>query len=73
MCRDVMMGGDGSDGSLVVSVRVSRWREIRVALVGFQGLMLKGASETRKFLIRPLKNNGFKEVAGCKNRVIRCC
>jgi hypothetical protein len=29
------------------------------ALVGFQGLMLKGASETRKSLIRPLKNNGF--------------
>ena len=36
------------------------------ALVGFQGLMLKGASATRKSLIRPLKSNGFKEVVGLK-------
>jgi hypothetical protein len=43
------------------------------ALVGFQGLMLTCASETCKALIRPLKNNDFKEAAGCKKRVIRYC
>ena len=41
-----------------------------VALVGFQGLRLTWTSETRKALIRPLKNDDFKESAGCKNRVV---
>src|SRR6266700_1054589 len=41
------------------------------ALVGFQGLMLKCASETLNLFIRPLKNNDFKEDAGRKNRVVR--
>jgi transposase len=44
-----------------------------MALVGFQGLMLKCGSETCKSWISPLKNKDFKEVAGCKNRVIRSC
>jgi len=43
------------------------------ALVGFQGLMLRWASEPRKSLIRPLKNKNIKEAAGCKNRVVRYC
>jgi excisionase family DNA binding protein len=41
-----------------------------VALVGFQGLMLTCASVTRKSLIRLVKNNDFKDLVGCTNRVI---
>ena len=43
------------------------------ALVGFQGLMLKCASETLNVFIRPLKQNDFKEDAGHNNQVIRPC
>src|SRR2546427_332844 len=42
-----------------------------VALVGFQGLILTWASETRNAFIRLLKNKGFKEDAGRTNRVVR--
>src|SRR2546427_2563956 len=38
-----------------------------VALVGFQGLILKCASETLNLFIRPLKNNHLKGDAGRKN------
>ena len=41
------------------------------ALVGFQGLRLTSASETRNACIRLLKNKGFKEDAGRTNRVVR--
>ena len=41
------------------------------ALVGFQGLILTWASETRNAFIRLLKNKGFKEDAGRTNRVVR--
>jgi len=44
-----------------------------VALVGFQGLILKCASETLNLFIRPLKNNHLKGDAGRKNRVVRHC
>jgi hypothetical protein len=43
------------------------------ALVGFQGLRFTCASETRKPLIRPLKNNDFRQAEGCTNRVVRSC
>src|SRR3989454_6430567 len=43
------------------------------ALVGFQGLILKCASETLNLFIRPLKNNHLKGDAGRKNRVVRHC
>src|SRR5215510_7889663 len=33
--------------------------------------MLKCVSGTRKSWVSPLKNKDFKEVTGCKNRVIR--
>jgi len=42
-----------------------------VALVGFQGLILTWASETRNAFIRLLKNKGFKEDTGRTNRVVR--
>jgi hypothetical protein len=42
-----------------------------MALVGFQGLILTWASETRNACIRLLKNKGFKEDAGRTNRVVR--
>ena len=44
-----------------------------VALVGFQGLILKCAFEPLNLFIKPLKNNDFKEDAGRKNRVVRHC
>src|SRR2546425_13330818 len=43
------------------------------ALVGFQGLILKCASETLNLFIRPLKNKHLKGDAGRKNRVVRHC
>src|SRR2546425_11585667 len=43
------------------------------ALVGFQGLILKCASETLNLFIRPLKNTHLKGDAGRKNRVVRHC
>ena len=47
------------------------WEVTGVALVGFQGLILTWASETRNAFIRLLKNKGFKEDAGRTNRVVR--
>ena len=44
---------------------------IRVALIGFQGLMLTWMSATLNGFIRPLKHNDFQEDAGHKNRVRR--
>src|SRR5215831_8868556 len=57
------------------ALRVGRAGDVPIleALVGFQGLRLTCASETRKSSIRPLQNRDFKEVAGCKNRVRRSC
>ena len=42
-----------------------------LALVGFQGLMLIGVSETRNAFTRLLKNKDFKEDAGRTHRVVR--
>jgi len=70
----VMYSAASMLGRAVVFAHATGLRVISVeALVGFQGLMLTCASETRKSLIRPLKNNDFKEAAGCKNRVVRSC
>src|SRR5262249_42853893 len=46
-------------------------RQSCVALVGFQGLMLKCAFATLNLFIKSLKNNPFMEDAGPKNRVVR--
>jgi hypothetical protein len=41
------------------------------ALVGFQGLILTWAPETRNAFVRLLKNKSLKEDSGHTNRVVR--
>lgn len=50
-----------------VALKISHVTDCELALVGFQGLMLTWASETRKSLIRSLKNKDFREAEICKN------
>jgi hypothetical protein len=70
-CTVILLADRGfADTELMAYLQRLGWHW-RMALVGFQGLILTWAPETRNAFIRLLENKSLKEDSGRTNRVVR--